>query len=156
MKALICGSFDPITNGHLDLIKRAVAIFGDVTVGVFINPDKTYLFSADERANMIREATRDINGVSVITNTGYVVDYCTENGISVIVKGIRNTDDYEYEMNMAIFNKNRAPHIETVFLPAYESMADISSSQIRKMYQENKDFSAYVPKCVKDAFDTLK
>lgn len=156
MKALICGSFDPITNGHLDLIKRSVNIFGDVTVGVFINPDKTYLFSAEKRAELIREATRAIDGVSVITSSGYVVDYCAENGISVIVKGIRNSADYEYEMNMARFNKNKAPHIETVFLPAYDSLADISSSQIRTMYQEGKDFSAYVPKCVKDAFDTLK
>lgn len=156
MKALICGSFDPITNGHINLIKRAAEIFGDVTVGVFINPDKTYLFPADKRAEMIKDATKDINGISVITNSGYVVDYCTENGISVIVKGVRNTFDYEYEMNMALFNKQRAPHIETVFLPAYGDMGEISSSKIRQMYADNVDISQFVPECVKKAFDTLK
>ena len=156
MKALICGSFDPITNGHLDLIKRAADLYGDITVGIFINPDKDYLFSAEKREEMIKEATKDIKGVGVITSSGYVADFCTENGISVIVKGVRNTSDYEYEMNMAAFNKARAPQVETVFLPAYNDMANISSTQIRKMYAEGKDISAYVPKCVEKAFDTLK
>ena len=156
MKALICGSFDPITNGHIDLIKRAADIFGDVTVGVFINPDKKYLFSANERAEMISKATKDIKGVTVIVNDGYVVDYCEQNGISVIVKGLRSTADYEYETDMAIFNKRRAPKIETVFFPAYDDVANISSSQIRQMHQNGEDISALVPPCVKEAFDTLK
>lgn len=156
MKALICGSFDPITNGHIDLIKRTVALFGDVTVGVFINPDKKYLFSAEQRAEMIKEATNGINGVSVIINDGYVADYCVNNGISVIVKGIRNISDYDYEYSMAAFNKNRAPMVETLFLPAYNDIKDISSTQIRKMHANGEDISSYVPSCVKKALDTIK
>ena len=155
MKALICGSFDPVTNGHLDLIKRASRLFDEVTVGIFVNPDKKYLFSAEMRLSLLTEAIKDIDNAKAELCSGYVADYCKENGISAIVKGVRNTADYEYELEMAVFNKNRAPETETVFLPAYGEIAGISSSFVRELHAKGEDVSSYVPECVKKAFDSI-
>lgn len=155
MKALIPGSFDPVTNGHVDLIRRAAAMFDTVTVGVFVNSDKKYLFSAEQRAKMIAESTRNIKNVNVITDNGYVADYCKDNGIGVIVKGVRNAADYEYELKMADYNKKRNPYAETVLLPAYDDMASVSSSAVRQMASNGEDISAIVPECVIEAFKTL-
>ncbi len=155
MKALIPGSFDPITNGHLDIIRRAADMFEAVTVGVFINPDKTYLFSAQKRKDMIAQAVKDIKNVDVITCTGYVADYCRACGIGVIVKGVRDSADYEYEMNMAVYNCARNPEAQTVFLPAYGDMANISSSAVRKKFTDGEDISGLVPECVLKEFNKL-
>ncbi len=155
MNALIPGSFDPVTNGHIDLIRRAAAMFDTVTVGIFVNPDKKYLFSAEKRAEMIANAIKAIKNVNVIIDNGYVADYCKENGICAIVKGVRSVTDYEYELQMADYNKKRNPDAETVLLPAYDGMASISSSAVRQMVANGEDISATVPKCVIEAFKSL-
>lgn len=148
MKALIPGSFDPITIGHLDLIKRAADIFDTIIIGIFVNPQKNYTFSLEKRKKMIIEATKELQNVSVITDNGYVVDYCKQHGIKVLVKGVRSVSDYEYELEMADFNKKRNPDIETLLLPAYDDMASISSTYVRTLIQKGDDISKLVPPAV--------
>lgn len=156
MKALITGSFDPITNGHLDLIKRTAAVFDDVTVGVFINPDKTYTFSEGQRLYMVREAISDIPNAKAVISHGLVTTYCKENGIDVIVKGVRNEEDFLYEQNMALYNRQHCPTTETLFLPADPCVAHVSSSAVRTRFANGEDISGYVPAVVAEEFTKLK
>lgn len=156
MKALITGSFDPVTNGHLDLIKRTAAVFDDVTVGIFINPDKAYTFSEDTRLSMMVEAIKDIGNAKAVLSHGMVADYCRENGIDVIVKGVRSETDFIYERNMALYNREHCPTTETVLLPASPDLVSISSSAIREMFKNGEDISTYVPAVVVKEFGNLK
>lgn len=156
MKALVCGSFDPVTNGHIDLIKRAAAMFESVTVGIFVNSEKTYMFSVDERRNMLEIATEEMKNVKIDISDGYVSDYVKEHGIGVIVKGVRNSVDYEYELRMAKYNKEHAPDTETVFLPASDETESLSSSLVKKLFASGEDISRYVPASVADEFNKIK
>ena len=134
MRALVCGSFDPVTNGHIDLIKRAAGMFDSVTVGIFVNSEKKYMFPMETRRDMLEKAVKDIENVTVDVSFGYVADYVKERGIGVIVKGVRNTADYEYELNMAKYNKAHAPNTETVFLPASDDTENLSSSLVKQLF----------------------
>lgn len=156
MKALITGSFDPVTNGHLDLIKRTAAVFDDVTVGIFINPNKIYTFSEDKRLSMMNEAIADIKNAKAILSHGMVADYCRENGIDVIVKGVRNEKDFIYELNMARYNREHCPTTETVLLPASDDLTNISSSGIHDLFKNGEDISKFVPAVVLNEFNKLK
>ena len=156
MKALICGSFDPVTNGHLDIIKRAAALFDSVTVGIFINSAKKYYFSVDERRRMLTEATSEIKNVTVDVNGGYVAAYVKENGIDVIIKGVRNSVDFEYEANMARINKQLYPGAETLFLTASSETETLSSTFVKEAFAKGDDVSAYVPESVARAFKEKK
>ena len=156
MKALITGIFDPVTNGHLDIIRRTAAVFDDVTVGVFINPNKNYTFTEDQRLYMVREAISGIKNAKAVLSHGLVATYCKENEIDVIVKGVRNTDDFLYEREMAYFNRQNCPTTETLFLPADPAVANLSSSAVRTMFINGEDISAYVPKVVAKEFSKLK
>ena len=118
MKALITGSFDPVTNGHLDIIKRTAAVFDSVVVGIFINPEKKYLFDVNERIEMLSEAVKDLKNVTVDSSEGYVAKYVEQNSIDVIVKGVRNSVDFEYEAKMAKINKQIYSGAETLLIPA--------------------------------------
>ncbi len=128
-KLLFAGSFDPPTTGHIDLIRRASKT-GNVTVGIFINPEKEYLFSTDERAEMLRRATADIPGTTVITCDGYTADYARDGGYTHLVRGYRNDADLSYEREMATYNRNRGG-IETLLLAADPALADVSSTLVR-------------------------
>ena len=152
MKALICGSFDPVTNGHLDIIKRTAALFDSVTVGIFVNSAKKYYFSVDERRRMLTEATDEMKNVTVDTSEGYVATYVKENGIDVIVKGVRNSVDFEYEANMARINKQLYPGAETLFLTASPEVTELSSTLVREAFESGNDISPYVPESVLRAF----
>jgi pantetheine-phosphate adenylyltransferase len=156
MKALITGSFDPVTNGHLDLIKRAAAVFDDVTVGIFINPDKSYTFPEQTRLSMMVEAIKNIKNARAVLSHGMVADYCRENGINVIVKGVRNANDFLYECNMARYNREHCPTTETVLLPASDEFVSISSTAIRELFKKGDDISGYVPSVVIKEFNNLK
>ena len=156
MKALVCGSFDPVTNGHIDLIRRAAGMFETVTVGIFVNKDKKYAFSMETRRVMLENAVKDIKNVTVDVSYGYVADYVKENGIGVIVKGVRNTADYEYELDMAKYNKAHAPDSETVFLPASDGTESISSTLVKQLFERGEDIAPYVPASVMQEFNKIK
>lgn len=145
MKALITGSFDPVTNGHIDLITRTAGIFDEVIVGIFVNSSKKYLFSEQTRKEMLEQSLSYLSNVSVEICHGLVATYCKENMIDVIVKGIRNASDYEYELNMAKINKELNPDTETLFLPADARVDFISSSMVRSLCAHGEDVTPYVP-----------
>ena len=145
IKALVPGSFDPITIGHLSVIERAAKMYPEVFVTVFINPDKTPRFDIDSRVEMIRAAVAHLPNVRVNTDTGMLADYCEKNGITVAVKGARNAIDFEYEKKMAEFNKNRNPSLETVILFPEENLEDISSTAVFGLIKSGGEFEKYVP-----------
>lgn len=155
MKALVCGSFDPITFGHIDLIKRAASMFESVTVGIFINPDKKYLFSEEKRLQLVKEAIKDIPNASADISSGMVAHYCQKNGIGAIVKGVRNEKDFAYEAKMAEFNKRLAPDTETVLILASPETAEISSTLVRELGASGGDLSALAPECVIRAIEEI-
>lgn len=150
VKALVCGSFDPVTLGHLDIIARASRMFGDVTVGVFCNSEKRYLFSAEERAAMIREACEAyaLLNVEVAISEGMVAHYMQENGIGVLVKGVRNAQDLEYERMLERANKLVCKDIETVLLLASPELAHISSTVVREFIKYGEKIGTLVPESV--------
>ena len=152
MKALICGSFDPVTNGHLDIIRRAAALFDSVVVGIFINSEKKYFFDIERRFELLREATKELKNVTVDCCEGLVARYVEKNGIDVIVKGVRNSTDYEYESEMAKINKQIYEGTETLLMPASKETETVSSSFVKAMFLSGEDITPFVPECVQKAF----
>ena len=147
MKVILPGSYDPITLGHLAVIKKAAEKFDEVFVTVFINPQKNYTFSTDERVKMIELATEDIKNVTVGSSDGYVVDYMREHGIDKIVKGYRNNADLEYESRQAEFNLSRGGY-ETELWLSDDAFSDISSTKARKLIDEGADLTGVLPEKV--------
>lgn len=152
MKALITGSFDPVTNGHLDIIKRTAAVFDSVVVGIFINPEKKYLFDVNERIELLTESVKDLKNVTVDSSEGYVAKYVEQNGIDVIVKGVRNSVDFQYEAQMAKINKQIYSGAETLLIPASSEAEELSSTYVKTKFFAGEDISALVPECVSAAF----
>jgi pantetheine-phosphate adenylyltransferase len=148
--AIYPGSFDPITNGHLDLIERARQIFRGLIVAVLTNPDKLPLFTVMERVEMLQEATRGMPNVSVETFGGLLVEYAKQKGAGIILRGIRAFTDYEYELQMAIMNRKLEPSLETVFLVPAESYTYVSSRLIREIFQNGGSVKGLVPPLVED------
>lgn len=147
MKKAVCpGSFDPITNGHIDIIKRAAAIFDEVTVLVVTNPNKKCAFSPEERCELIAKATEGIGKIKVDCFSGLLADYVKQNEICAIVKGIRSSSDFDYEFQMALANRSLAPSAETVFITADPQNMYVSSSLIRQIAAFGGDVSDFVPK----------
>lgn len=148
MKAAFCGSFDPITLGHLDLIVRASRIFDHLTVFVTDNSAKKESYSARQKALWIEESTRDLENVSVAIQKGLATEACAKAGAKVLIRGIRNETDMAYEANMAFLNTEIAPDIETVCLFCRADYTFISSSNIRELLKYNQSIQRYVPECV--------
>jgi pantetheine-phosphate adenylyltransferase len=148
--AIYPGSFDPITNGHLDLIERARWIFGSLIVAVLTNPDKLPLFTVMERVEMLQEATRGMPNVAVDTFGGLLVEYAKQKGAAIILRGIRAFTDYEYELQMAIMNRKLEPSLETVFLVPAESYTYVSSRLVREIFQNGGSVKGLVPPLVED------
>jgi pantetheine-phosphate adenylyltransferase len=148
--AIYPGSFDPITNGHLDLIERARRIFGRLIVAILTNPDKFPLFTVMERVEMLKEATRAMPNVSVETFGGLLVDYARQKKAGIILRGIRAFTDYEYELQMAIMNRKLEPSLETVFLVPAESYTYVSSRLVREIFQNGGSVKGLVPPLVED------
>lgn len=146
--AVYPGSFDPVTLGHLDLIKRATRIYGRVIVAVANNSTKSSWFSVEERLEMLKEATRGMDGVEVELFEGLVVDYARANNIHVIIRGLRMISDFEYEFQMALTNRRLAEDIETVFLMPSEKYSFLSSTLIKEVAMLNADISSFVPDSV--------
>lgn len=144
-KAIYPGTFDPVTYGHIDLIKRAVKIFGTVIIAVARNADKDPLFTVQERVSMVREATKGIRGVVIEDFDGLVVDYVRKKGASVMVRGLRMISDFEYEFQMTLTNRKLAPDIETIFMMPSESYSYLSSKLIKEAFALGANVKAFVP-----------
>jgi len=133
--AVFPGSFDPITNGHLDIIARGLSVFDDVTIAILINPGKQALFTVDERVEIIRETYKGEPRVTVDTFSGLLVDYAERVGAAVIVRGLRAISDFEYEFQMALMNRRLNPRIETVFMMPAEGYSYLSSRLVKEVFQ---------------------
>ena len=146
------GSFDPVTNGHIDLIKRARAIFGAVVVVVFHNSAKQGRFSVQERVALLKEALKGEENITVDSCPGLLADYMKQHQYTTVVRGLRSAHDWNHERTQAYFNKAFYPQLETVFLPACETYQFISSSTLKEAVFHGADISAWVPPCVQKAF----
>jgi pantetheine-phosphate adenylyltransferase len=146
--AVFPGSFDPITNGHLDIVDRALAVFDRVRMAILRNPEKQPLFSVDERLALIREAYRGNPRVEADSFTGLLVDYAAKAGASVLIRGIRAISDFEYELQMGLMNRRLDPRIETVFMIPAESHSYLSSRLVKEVFQLGGRVSDLVPKVV--------
>ncbi|MEI6229941.1 MAG: pantetheine-phosphate adenylyltransferase [Actinomycetes bacterium] len=147
-KAVCPGSFDPVTNGHLDVFVRASEIFDQVVVGVLINKTKSSLFTVDERIDMLREVVAPYPNVVVDSFHGLLVDYCRENDIPAIVKGLRAVSDFDYELQMAQMN-HRLAKVETLFISTNPLYSFLSSSLIKEIVTYGGDVTGLVPDSVR-------
>lgn len=145
MKVLYTGSFDPITVGHMDIINRISKNFDEIVVTVFNNIDKKYWFDIEERCEMVRQATKHLDNVSVDYTGGLVVDYCEKNNINLIVRGLRAVSDYEYELAISSINKHLNKELETIFLVASSEYSFLSSSMVKDVAEHGGTFEDLVP-----------
>ncbi|MDR1787618.1 MAG: pantetheine-phosphate adenylyltransferase [Treponema sp.] len=150
-KAVLPGSFDPATLGHINIIERASSLFDALIVIVAENRQKRYLFSAEERLAMMRELTRPWGNVSVVLWDSLIVDYMKQEGIPVLVRGVRGVDDFSYEFELSMMNKSLYPHIETLFMVTDPKYFVLRSSSIKELASFHGDVSAMVPGLVSDA-----
>lgn len=153
-KAIYPGSFDPITNGHLDIITRASRIFDELIVAVAQNEEKKPLFTMRERLEMIRGAVRDIGKVKVVHFNNLLIDYCRANDIPVVIRGLRAISDFESEFQMALMNKKLCDEIETVFMMPNESYSYLSSRMIKEIASMGGAVSAFVPTFIEKKLKT--
>ncbi len=148
--AIYPGSFDPITNGHLDLIRRGARLFDRLIVAVLRNEAKQPLFSAEERTEMLREAVTGLTNVSVDSFDGLLVEYATAQRATVLLRGIRAVSDYEYELQMALMNRRLQPEIETVCLMSGDAFSFISSRLVKEVISLGGNISGLVPSAVEE------
>src|SRR4051795_13139892 len=148
-RAVCPGSFDPVTNGHVDVIERAASLYDELVVAVLVNPGKAGLFDVDERMRLLREAVVDLPNVTIDSFEGLLVDYCRHHGIPVIVKGLRAVGDFEYELQMAQMNRELAG-VETLFVPTAPQVGHLSSSLVKQIARFGGDVSSLVPKEVNE------
>ena len=146
-KAIFPGSFDPITNGHYDIIKRGVSLFDEIIVAIGVNAEKKYMFSLEERKHFIEEAFKDEPKVKVITYSGLTIDLCKKENAEFILRGLRNLADFEFEKAIAHTNRSLSK-IETVFLLTAAGTSYISSSIVRDVLRNGGDISKLVPEAV--------
>jgi pantetheine-phosphate adenylyltransferase len=144
-RAVYPGSFDPVTNGHIDLIQRSSALFDKVIVAILRNTEKAPLFSINERTVMLEEAVRDFKNVSVVSFAGLLVDFVEQSEASVIVRGIRAISDYEYELQMALMNRRLSSKVETVFMLPAESYSYLSSKLVKEIAMHGGTIHGLVP-----------
>ena len=151
MKAICPGSFDPVTNGHLDVFTRAAKIADEVVVAVLVNRSKAGMFSVEERIEILTDVTADLPNVRIDAFHGLLVDYCRDNGIEAIVKGLRAISDFDYELQMAQMN-HRLGEVETLFVSTNPQYSYLSSSLIKEVARHGGDVSGLVPQAVLDRF----
>jgi pantetheine-phosphate adenylyltransferase len=149
-RAIYPGSFDPVTNGHLDIIERGSKLFDEIIIAILVNPEKRALFSIEERREMIEAADVRTDGCRLRVDSfqGLLVKYAVEQGADAIVRGIRAVSDYEYELQMALMNRRLEPRVETVFLTAAAAYSYISSRLVKEIYQLGGDIDGLVPASV--------
>ena len=152
-KAIYPGSFDPVTLGHLDIIKRSAALVDHLIVGVLNNSTKTPLFSVDERVNMLKEVTKDIPNVEILSFSGLLVDFAREHNVQAIIRGLRAVTDFEYELQWAQANRAVRPHLDTLFLVTNVEYSYLSSSAVRELARYHGDVSLFVPPYISQMLD---
>lgn len=156
LTALVTGSFDPPTLGHLDIISRSAAIFGKVVVCIFNNSAKRYMFPLDERVKMLERIASDFDNVEIDTSEILVADYVREKGIDLIVKGVRNSTDFEYETTISEVNKVNAPEVETFLLPSAPQYRFISSTIARELIRYGKGLEQVLPQATIEMIEKMK
>ena len=144
-KAIYPGSFDPVTLGHLDIIRRSAGLADHLIVGVLNNSSKTPLFSLNERVNMLKEAAKDIPNVEIVSFSGLLVDFAKQQNCNVVIRGLRAVTDFEYELAMSQTNRVVNPDIDTIFLNTSLKYAYLSSSMVKEVAQYGGDVSKFVP-----------
>ncbi|MCM3739152.1 pantetheine-phosphate adenylyltransferase [Oceanobacillus luteolus] len=149
--AIVPGSFDPFTNGHLDIVERAAKIFGRVIVTVFNNQAKSPLFSVEERVRLIKESTKHLPNVEVDSSNFLLMHYATEKNADVVIRGLRAVTDFEYEMQITSMNRTLNKDIETFFIMTNNQFSFLSSSMIKEVAQYNGNISGLVPEVVEQA-----
>jgi len=147
-KALYPGTFDPITNGHLDLIERALALFDNLIIAVAENPQKKPLFSLAERKELLKKVLAGFQRIEIIGFEGLTAQLAKEKGVTAIVRGLRAVSDFEYEFQIALMNRRLAPQVETVFLMPSEKYTYLSSTVIKDVFSHGGDVSGLVPQAV--------
>jgi pantetheine-phosphate adenylyltransferase len=152
-KAIYPGTFDPVTNGHIDIIKRAREIFDSIVVTVAINTGKTPLFTTEERVKMLKDSLNEFQNVTVDSFDGLVVDHAKSVGATSIIRGLRAVSDFEYEFQMALMNRKLSGKISTVFLMPHEKYTYLNSSIVRNLASFHSDVSDFVPPNVKLELD---
>lgn len=150
-KAIYPGTFDPVTYGHIDIIKRAQEIFSEVIVAVAHNPHKKPLFTVKERVSFLEKATADLTGISITDFDGLVVDFARKQHAKVLIRGLRMVSDFEYEFQMALTNRKLSSDIETIFLMPHESYSYLSSKLLKEASTLGADLSCFVPEFVEKA-----
>jgi len=143
-RAIYPGSFDPITNGHLDILDRALALFDEVIIVVAGTGNKSPLFTPEERVELIRDVTSDRKGVKVDRWPGLIMDYARQHHISAVIRGLRAASDFEYEFMMASMNKELNPNVETLFMMTGQNLYFVSSTMIKELFHYGGDISSYV------------
>ncbi|MBS4536096.1 pantetheine-phosphate adenylyltransferase [Clostridium sp. D2Q-14] len=153
MTVIYPGSFDPVTYGHLDIIKRASKKFDKIIVTVLNNPSKKSMFDVKERVELLKKTTEDINNVMIDSFTGLLIDYAEEKDVSIIIKGLRAISDFEYEFQMAHTNSMLDKNIETIFLMTSNKYSFVSSSVVKEVARFNGDIKQLVPNIVEKAIN---
>jgi pantetheine-phosphate adenylyltransferase len=151
IKAIYPGTFDPVTNGHSDLIVRASKLFSEVIIGVAASPSKKPRFNLNERVTMIKEVTKDLTNVSVVGFSGLLVDFANQHQAKVLIRGLRAVSDFEYEFQLANMNRRLSPELESVFLTPAEENSFISSTLVKEVALHQGDVSQFVHPVVKAA-----
>ena len=150
-KAVFPGSFDPMTNGHINIIQRAAKLFDEIDVVIAVNDDKKYLFSTEERLSLVQELIMPFRNVSVHTWDGLIVEYAKQTGAKVLIRGIRNMNDFSYEFDLSLMNHNLNPEVETLYIPTDQKFLLLKSSAIKELAKLGGDVSGMVPENVKKA-----
>ncbi len=146
-KAVFAGSFDPPTYGHLNVIERASKLFDKLDIVIAVNPDKNYMFDSQERVEMISKMTEGLKNISIHTWNGLIVDYCKNNEVDVLVRGIRNANDFAYEFDLSLMNKSLG-NVETLMLPTEQKYVIVRSSSIKELAKFGGDITGMVPEFI--------
>jgi pantetheine-phosphate adenylyltransferase len=152
-RAIYPGSFDPVTNGHVDVIERARKLFDEIVVAVAVNDQKQPFFTLDERLGFLRQVTAPLEGVKVAPLDGLLVEFAAEQNAHAVIRGLRAISDFEFEFQMALMNRKLDASVETIFLMPKEEYTYLSSRIVKEIARLGGDVSKFVPRCVRESFE---